>query len=240
MLIGWTKTTTRFLQVNRKKSCFWLQKKKKRNLLHKYRMMSVPAPDSWTCSVGIISSAHDPDPGSWVGEAPGHWCSESHQCYDSDFWAGAAFYSLGSVPCSGPHPLLAVDPLSCSCGPKPSTASCCDSCPHSLPLLSSGPLTDSAKQSCYPTTYVHPDCHRGRTPPVLDLPRYPHSPVTNMLLICPRERVPGHGSVYSLDSHLDNILDSQLTPSWSPDRSPAFLCGKGKGAGFKAIHILKS
>ena len=114
------------------------------------------------------------------------------------------------------------------------------SCPHSLPLLSSGPLTDSAKQSCYPTTYVHPDCHRGRTPPVLDLPSYPHSPVTNMLLICPRERVLGHGSVYSLDSHLDNILDSQLTPSWSPDRSPAFLCGKGKGAGFKAIHILKS
>ena len=153
MLIGWTKTTTKSFQVNRKKFLLLTAKeKKKRNLLHKYRMMSVPAPDSWTCSVGIISSAHDPDPRSWVGEAPGHWCSESHQCYDSDFWAGAAFYSLGSVSCSGPHPLLAVDPLSCSCGPKPSTASCCGLVPI---LYHSSHLAPWPIQPYNPATQQH-------------------------------------------------------------------------------------
>lgn len=122
------------------------------------------------------------------------------------------------------------------------------SCPHSccglVPILHhSSHLAPWPIQPYNPANQQHmciQTATRGRTSPVLDVPSYPHSPVTHMLLICPHECVPGHGSIYSLDSHLDNILDSQLTPSWSPDRSPAFLRGRGKGAGFKAIHILKS
>ena len=100
--------------------------------------------------------------------------SESHQCYDSDFWAGAAFYSLGSVSCSGPHPLLAVDPLSCSCRPKPSTASCCGLVPilqhsfHLAPWLIQ-PYNPAIQQHMSIQTAT-----RGRTSPVLDLPSSLH------------------------------------------------------------------
>lgn len=84
-----------------------------------------------------------------------------------------------------------------------------------------------------------------RLPPLEGFPRGYAFPAVltaschGLLPLCPHERTPGHGSLCSLDSHLDYIL----IPSWShpaPDTGPALLHGRGKGDGFKAIHILRS